>query len=260
MAMSIVHASETTSLREDVPTREGYDRWAETYDTEDNPLILLEGARVRDLLGNIQGLQVADLGCGTGRHTFWLTENGAYVTAVDFSPRMIAKARRKDSRQQVRFISHDLSMPLPFPEGSFDVIVCCLVTEHIAALGAFFCELRRVSRTTGLVLLSMMHPALAEKGLTARFIDPQTGHEVRPLSFAHSVADYIAAADQGGLTLERLSEHTVGGDLAARSPRATKYLGTPLLLIMQFRHFHWPCEARGRTLTSSRLSSRGATR
>jgi hypothetical protein len=34
-----------------VPTREGYDRWAQSYDDEDNPRIALETLQFRSLLG-----------------------------------------------------------------------------------------------------------------------------------------------------------------------------------------------------------------
>src|SRR5262245_17901578 len=78
-----------------LPTRDGYDRWAAIYDDEGNPLVALETAHVHALLGDVRGLDVVDLGCGTGRHTLWLANAGARVTAVDFSPEMLRRARAK---------------------------------------------------------------------------------------------------------------------------------------------------------------------
>ena len=49
-----------------LPTQAGYDRWAAIYDHDANPLQALEGPRVRELLGDVRGLTVLDLGCGTG--------------------------------------------------------------------------------------------------------------------------------------------------------------------------------------------------
>jgi hypothetical protein len=40
---------------------------------------------------------------------------------------------------------------------------------------------------------------------------------------------------RSGLTLEHMSEHAVDVDIAARSPRAAKYQGWPLLLLMRLR-------------------------
>jgi malonyl-CoA O-methyltransferase len=75
--------------------RSGYDRWAAMYDHDGNPLQGLEGPVVREAVGDVRGLDVLDLGCGTGRHALWLAAGGATVTAVDFSAGMLAAARRK---------------------------------------------------------------------------------------------------------------------------------------------------------------------
>src|SRR3954469_9134228 len=78
-----------------LPTRDGYDRWAATYDTDGNPLIALEEPHVDALLGDVRGLCVLDVGCGTGRHALRLARAGAAVTAIDFSEAMLAQARAK---------------------------------------------------------------------------------------------------------------------------------------------------------------------
>ena len=57
--------------------RSGYDRWAAVYDHDVNPLIGLEGPVVRKAVGEVRGLAVLDLGCGSGRYALWLAEMGA---------------------------------------------------------------------------------------------------------------------------------------------------------------------------------------
>src|SRR4029079_18860568 len=76
----------------ELPTREGYDRWAEVYDGEGNPLVEMEGPWVERLLGDVRGLAVADIGCGTGRHALRLAAAGAHVTAGGFSEGMPRRA------------------------------------------------------------------------------------------------------------------------------------------------------------------------
>ena len=56
--------------------REGYDRWSPIYDHDANPLLALEGPHMRGLVGDVSGLAVLDLGCGTGRHSLWLAARG----------------------------------------------------------------------------------------------------------------------------------------------------------------------------------------
>ena len=50
----------------------------------------------------------------TGRHTAWLVEAGARITAVDFSAAMLEQARKRVATSDVRFVTHDLHEPLPF--------------------------------------------------------------------------------------------------------------------------------------------------
>lgn len=218
-----------------IATRDGYDRWADIYDGEDNPLVLLEERLVRPLFGTVARRDVADIGCGTGRHAAWLAHEGARVTAIDFSPAMLDRARSKSGTSQIRFVQHDLAEPLPLDDTSFDLVISCLVADHIENLPDYFGELRRICRPAGRVVLSVMHPAMMLRGVQARFIDPRTGERVMPQSYPNQTADYMMAAVHAGLILESVSEHAVDADLARRSPRAEKHLGWPLLLLLRFR-------------------------
>jgi ubiquinone/menaquinone biosynthesis C-methylase UbiE len=214
-------------------TREGYDLWATIYDEEDNPLIALEEAEVPRLLGDVRGLAVADIGCGTGRHTLALAAAGAAVTALDLSGGMIAKARAKAAADAVRFVQANLEKPLPLAPAAFDRVLSCLVLDHVANLDGLFAELRRICRPNGFIVISVMHPAMMLRGIQARFTDPATGREIRPASAPNQICDYVMAATRAGLIFNAMSEHRVTEALAARSPRAQKYLNWPLLLMMR---------------------------
>lgn len=216
-----------------VPTQAGYDRWAEFYDWEDNPLVMLEEKHIGPLAGDVAGLAVADIGCGTGRHALRWAAAGARVTAVDFSAAMLERARAKPGAQAVTFVQHDLAKPFPLESAAFDRVFCCLVLDHIAALDKFFAELRRLCRPTGCVIISVMHPAMSLRGAQARFIEPGTGRRISPAGHAHQMSDYLMAAVRAGLTPEHLSEHAADAALVARSPRAERYLGWPMLLLMK---------------------------
>ena len=65
-----------------LPVEEGYDRWSQVYDTDGNPLLLLEEPVVKAWLGDVSGLRIADIGCGTGRYTSWLAASGARVVGA----------------------------------------------------------------------------------------------------------------------------------------------------------------------------------
>jgi malonyl-CoA O-methyltransferase len=217
-----------------LPTRQGYDRWAEVYDTDGNPLVALEEPVVRRLLGPVRGRAVVDVGCGTGRHAVRLARAGARVTAVDFSEGMIARARAKPGADRVRFLRRAIDRRLPFADESFDRVLCCLVLEHIRRLGPFFAELARVCRRDGRVVVSAMHPSMWLKGDSARFYDPVTGDQIRPRSYRQSTSDYVMAAARAGLRLDHMSELAPDARFARRFPRALKHVGWPMLLAMRF--------------------------
>src|SRR5438270_1638989 len=216
-----------------VPTRAGYDHWASTYDDDANPLPVLERAFVEQLLGDVHGLNVLDLGCGTGRHAISMADRGARVTAVDFSDRMLERAKQKRGDANITFHVCDLATPLPFAAATFDLVLCALVLDHIAALENLFSEMRRVCRPSGFVVVSTVHPAMMLRGVQARFRDPDNGSEIRLKSYPHQMSDYVMAATRAGFVFDHLSEHAVDEELANRVERARKYVGWPMLLLMR---------------------------
>jgi malonyl-CoA O-methyltransferase len=220
--------SDTTS-----GVRPGYDRWATVYDHDGNPLQALEDPAMRAAVGAVRGLAVLDLGCGTGRHALWLSAAGAAVTAVDFSEGMLAEARRKPGAEAIRFIAHDMHAPLPFPAGEFDLVVSGLVLEHLRELDGFFAEARRVLRPGGRAVISAMHPAMFLRGAQAKFTDPESGEDVRPGSVDHPLGAFVMVAVRAGFRLEGIDEHAPDAALAARCPRAAKYVGWPMLVVLR---------------------------
>src|SRR5262245_54631977 len=213
--------------------RSGYDRWAAVYDTDGNALQALEEPYVRAALGDVRGLTVLDLGCGTGRHALWLARQGAHVTALDFSVGMLAGARRKAGTDAVRFVVHDLHDRLPFVDAAFDLVVSGLVLEHLRELGGFFREARRVLNTGGRAVVSAMHPAMFLRGKQASFTDPDSGEKVRPGSVPHQIGDFVMAAVNGGFRLEGVDEYAPDAVFAATCPRAANYVGWPMLVVLR---------------------------
>jgi malonyl-CoA O-methyltransferase len=217
---------------EELPVQAGYAAWASMYDDDGNPLTALEGPAVRAWFGPIAGHRVLDVGCGTGRHTLALIEAGASeVAALDLTPEMLARARFKLPEMagaRVYWVRHALPAPLPFRDATFDLAVLGLVAEHVAHLARALGEVARVLLPGGRCVLSALHPDRTAEGQRARFIDPQTGLR-RPITTVHrSAADYLAAGRAAGLKLEGERTLAVPPDLAARLPRAGRYVGRNL--------------------------------
>jgi len=215
----------TTNL---LSPRDGYAAWAKLYDADGNPLLPLEEPAMREMWGDVRGLDVLDLGCGTGRHTVALAVAGARVTGVDQSPEMLAVARQKLEGSGVRWVEQGLPGVLPFDKSSFDLVVSGLVFEHLPDVTPVFAEIARLLRPGGRVIISALHPDRTAEGQTARFIDPTTG-ERRPIFTAHrSVEQYHHAAESARLSRGEARTLVVPPELAELFPRAARWIGLPL--------------------------------
>lgn len=214
-------------------TAHGYDLWAASYDVDGNPLVALETIHLPPLLPTLHGLRVLDVGCGTGRHALSLAGQGATVTGVDFSEGMLRVARDKPGAASVRWVCHDLGVALPFNDSDFDLAVCALVLDHVPDVEGFFSRVRRVCRSGAPMVVSVMHPAMMLRGVQARFHDESTGREIRPRSAPNQLSDYVIGAQRAGWRIEHLGEHAADEALAARFPRAARYVGWPMLVTMR---------------------------
>ena len=94
------------------------------------------------------GARVLDVGCGVGRWSRLLASRGACVTGVDLSPTMIAEADRRAAAggltSRCRFIVQD-SAALEIA-GTFDLILCVTMLQHILDAGALRSALHRMAR------------------------------------------------------------------------------------------------------------------
>lgn len=215
--------------------RDGYDRWSSSYDGYDNPLIALEEPIVGKLIGPVDGLRIADIGCGTGRHAVRLAAAGARVTGVDFSSGMLDVLRNKHTEGAIEIIEHDLDREaaLPLPSAGFDVVLCCLVIEHIREIDRIVAELGRICRDGGHVIVTDLHPELVRRGFHARFHEADGGPKYQISGAYHSIASYVMAAVRASLHIEHVSEHIMDEETAKHSSSARKWIGLPMLLALK---------------------------
>jgi demethylmenaquinone methyltransferase/2-methoxy-6-polyprenyl-1,4-benzoquinol methylase len=103
------------------------------------------------------GDRVLDACCGTGDLAVAALRGGAReVVGLDFSARMLERARRKEPA--VEWVQGDL-LALPFEDGSFDAATVGFGVRNVADLERGLAELRRVLRPGGrLGILEITRP------------------------------------------------------------------------------------------------------
>jgi ubiquinone/menaquinone biosynthesis C-methylase UbiE len=95
---------------------------------------------VREIIANITGRSLCDIGCGTGylleriKHECSLER----LAGVDFS-----KHDEWERLNGIEFYDHDI-MELPFDDDQFDTVVCTHTLEHLLDIRAAVSELRRI--------------------------------------------------------------------------------------------------------------------
>jgi SAM-dependent methyltransferase len=80
------------------------------------------------------GERVLDLGCGTGTLALMAAERapGIEIDGLDADPEILARARSKTRRASVSIrFSEGFSTDLPYPDGSFDVVLSTLFFHHL---------------------------------------------------------------------------------------------------------------------------------
>ena len=106
--------------------------------------------------------RVLDVGAGEGQVARLASRQGcAPVVGLDptWAQLELARARGKGP-----LYARGLAAALPFPDGTFDGVLACLVFEHIEGVDEAVAEVARVLAPAGRLLLFLNHPLLQAPG------------------------------------------------------------------------------------------------
>jgi 2-polyprenyl-3-methyl-5-hydroxy-6-metoxy-1,4-benzoquinol methylase len=119
---------------------------------------------VLQAIGQPNGLTVLDAGCGEGYLSRILARNGATVTGVDFSVKQIEAAQTQNLTDGLT-VSFDVASvdELPYPESTFDLVVCNHLLNDLYDPSRPISEFARVLRNGGRLIILMLHPCFYNK-------------------------------------------------------------------------------------------------
>jgi SAM-dependent methyltransferase len=107
---------------------------------------------LRALSGERLG-RVLDLGSGDGTFAARMSAQGGEVTGIEPSPAALARARA--AHPALEFVAPAADGRLPFDDGSFDVVTCVNVLQHVADTQSLLSEARRVLAPGGLLAVAV---------------------------------------------------------------------------------------------------------
>jgi SAM-dependent methyltransferase len=108
---------------------------------------------------SVQNTKVLDLGCGDGGYSHAMADAGARAISVDF---------RCPQTLPPDLVLAD-AMALPFSAGSFPIVFCASLIEHVAEPERLLAEIKRVLAPDGIVYMSF-----------PPFYSPVGGHQFKP--------------------------------------------------------------------------------
>jgi SAM-dependent methyltransferase len=170
-----------------------------------------------NVLGDVNDLDVVELGCGTAFFSAWLARRGARVVGVDPTPAQLETARRMQSETGTEFpLIEAIGEDVPLADSSFDLVL----SEYGASLWAdpyrWIPEAARLLRPRGRLIFlrnsTVSVLCMTMEGVGEQLVRPQFGlyrvewpdtHEVE---FQLGHGDWIDLLRANGFEIERLVE------------------------------------------------------
>ena len=130
-----------------------FDRYAPSYDVHLTGTLKyrapeLVASALQTTIGSRQGLEVLDLGCGTGLSGAVLGPFAARLTGVDLSPSMLEIARSRGCYDELKCVDLIEFLDAAAPS-SFDLIIAVDVLNYLGSLGPVFEGVARLLRAGG---------------------------------------------------------------------------------------------------------------
>jgi SAM-dependent methyltransferase len=225
--------------------REGWDKISERYQKQ-NRISLIDvhygpfapGEREERLLGDVEGKNILELGCGGGQNAIVLAKWGANAWGVDQSAKQLDYARQLAHQEgvTVNFLEANMESMPELNGDSFDIILSSHAINYVENLQAVLQECARLLKLGGRVVLCLGHPMvffawealeednfalLKERSYFRREDSWQwdfpDGYSVPFESRLWTIEDVVNGLIGAGLVVERVREPK-GYDISSMSP------------------------------------------
>lgn len=212
MRMAWNQLSADYQAQHDIPTDSAHYGWWSPPENELN------------LLGDVAGLHVLEVGCGGGQCTIAFARQGAVAAGLDLSDEQLAFGRRLAAEEGVtaHFVQGSADDLAAFADGAWDLVFSAFAFQYVADMPRCLAECSRVLRPGGRLIFSLDHPfrdCFADNENDEMSIVPvrsyfanapmrwQWGNTgIRMESYHWSIAQWIDMLTSAGFYLRRLLE------------------------------------------------------
>ena len=205
-----------------------------------------------DLLPDLAGRRVLDLGCGDGWFCRYAADAGARtVIGVDPSVRMLTQARERTNDARISYVNAFVE-DAAFADASADLVVSILALHYVAELEPVLAAIAGWLEPGGTFVKIVEHPIFTSQLERSGWIDAQGGHPAWPVSdyfdegprisnwfidgvvrYHRSVSTSVNAVRRAGLTIDHLAEPQPSPSAVETNPDAANELIRPSLLAIR---------------------------
>ena len=234
------------------------DSWTEHADNNDYRNFLLM-PRMLEMLGDVSGRLILDLGCGEGGYARELKRRGANIIGVDGSESLVRIARERAEKEslEIEFICANANDLNSIADNSYELVVASMSLMDVEDYPGAVREVRRVLRNGGSLLMSITHPCFTPR-MSEWERDPDDRNQLLFFKVDHyfdriawddmitkqfsapvlrrhrPLQDYVQVLLREGLLLRDLSEAEPTADELTKSDRFRKLTRIPYFLFMRW--------------------------
>ncbi|MBE6023431.1 MAG: class I SAM-dependent methyltransferase [Cellulosilyticum sp.] len=211
-----------------------------------------------NLLGNVDGMRILDLGCGEGGYSRELSKKGAQVVAIDCSKKAIEYAVNLAKKEELK-IEHyvrNSNHLFGISDEKFDIVLCSMMLMDCEDFEGTINEVVRVLKPNGRLFASVLHPCFDgnhERGIgrqgigldrqvvVMNYFEPRTWEAplwggTIPVVWRHrTLEDYVKTFIKAGLTIVDINEPRATDEQAKISTSIAWLQKIPLYLYWELK-------------------------
>jgi SAM-dependent methyltransferase len=214
----------------------------------DSPNETMEAPVIDELIGDVRGLRVVDLGCGAGAFGVELLDRGVRSYVGVEGARKMAAAARARLKDTPATVVEDRIERWDYPAGAFDLAVSRLALHYVAEVAPVFAKVAGALAPGGRFVFSVEHPVITsctrgwKEGTVRRdwIVDDYFNTGVRATTwlgaavrkYHRTVEEYFTAMRAGGFVVDALREACPRPDMFSDVETYQRRKRIPLFLII----------------------------